>query len=378
MTETQQQPTATLASNMDATATIEALPRPDMWRRWRGVAITGVAVVVAVVMARWMWHAYMSTPWTRDGVVRASIIVVAPQVSGLLVDLPLTDNQFVKKGDLLIRIDPTDYRIALDSAEAALHQAQAGLDEVTAQEAVQRAQVAVNEAQVDQQQAALVFARQQADRYTTLLERQVGTAQAAQQYSSQLEQAQATVASAQATLAEARQRLASYKSQREAAEASIATAQARLEQAKTNLGRTEIRSPVNGWIANLLARAGNFATAQRNLVSIVDADSFWIDAYFEETTVANIHVGDPAKIKLMGYGQPIVGRVDSMARAIDVANAQPNVQGVATVNPVFTWVRLAQRIPVRILIDEKPKDFMLAAGMTATVQIDQKAPRKSE
>ena len=374
MTETQKKP----ANAEGTTSTSEAQPGPSLWGRSARVAITLAALAIAVVMGRWMWLAYMESPWTRDGVIRASIIVVAPQVSGVLVDLPLTDNQFVKKDDLLIRIDPTDYRIALDSAEAALRQARAGLDEVTAQETVQRAQVAVNEAQLEQQHAALIFARQQADRYTTLLERQVGTAQAAQQYSSQLEQAQATVASAQATLAEARQRLAAYKSQREAAEASIATAQARLEQAKTNLSRTEIRSPVNGWVANLLARAGNFATAQRDLVSIVDADSFWVDAYFEETTIANIQVGDSAKIKLMGYDQPIVGRVDSMARAIDVANARPNVQGVATVNPVFTWVRLAQRIPVRILIDEKPKDFLLAAGMTATVQIDRKAPRKPE
>jgi len=374
MTETQKKP----ANAEGTTSTSEAQPSPSLWGRSARVAITLAALAIAVVMGRWMWLAYMESPWTRDGVIRASIIVVAPQVSGVLVDLPLTDNQFVKKDDLLIRIDPTDYRIALDSAEAALRQARAGLDEVTAQETVQRAQVAVNEAQLEQQHAALIFARQQADRYTTLLERQVGTAQAAQQYSSQLEQAQATVASAQATLAEARQRLAAYKSQREAAEASIATAQARLEQAKTNLSRTEIRSPVNGWVANLLARAGNFATAQRDLVSIVDADSFWVDAYFEETTIANIQVGDSAKIKLMGYDQPIVGRVDSMARAIDVANARPNVQGVATVNPVFTWVRLAQRIPVRILIDEKPKDFLLAAGMTATVQIDRKAPRKPE
>lgn len=374
MTETPRQ-----SSDNDGTAPpSETLPRPSMWRRSMSVVVTLAMLAVATIMGRWMWLAYMDAPWTRDAVVRASIIVVAPQVSGLLVDLPLTDNQFVKKGDLLVRIDPTDYRIALDNAEAALHQARAGLDEVTAQEAVQRAQVLVNKAQVEQSQAALVFARQQAIRYADLAKTHAGTAQAAEQYNSQLEQSRAALASAQAGLAEANQRLDSFKSQIESAKANIASAQARLDQAKTNLKRTEIHSPVNGWIANLLVYAGNFATAQHNLLSIVNADSFWIDAYFEETTIANIHVGDSAKIKLMGYDQPIAGRVDSMARAIDVANAQPNVQGVATVNPVFTWVRLAQRIPVRILIDDKPKDFLLAAGMTATVQIDRKAPRKSE
>lgn len=107
-----------------------------------------------------------------------------------------------------------------------------------------------------------------------------------------------------------------------------------------------------------------------NTISLVDANSFWVDGYFEETNIAPIHVGDPAEVKLMGYGQIVHGHVDSIARGINVANAQPNGQGIATVNPIFTWVRLAQRIPVRIHIDEVPKGIVLVAGMTATVQID--------
>jgi multidrug resistance efflux pump len=131
-----------------------------------------------------------------------------------------------------------------------------------------------------------------------------------------------------------------------------------------------IHSPVNGWVTNLLAQRGDYATEGQNVISLVDADSFWVDGYFEETNIAPIRVGDPADIKLIGYSDVLHGHVSGIARAISVANAQPNGQGVATVNPIFTWVRLAQRIPVRIRIDSVPPGVILAAGMTATVQIN--------
>jgi multidrug resistance efflux pump len=157
------------------------------------------------------------------------------------------------------------------------------------------------------------------------------------------------------------------------ARAQYQQAQANLQQARVNLERTEIRSPVNGWVTNLLAQQGDYASVGTNVMSLVDADSFWLDGYFEETNIDPIHVGDPAEIKLMGYPEIVRGHVDSIARAINVANAQPNRQGVANVNPIFTWVRLAQRIPVRIHIDEVPEGVVLAAGMTATVQIDKRS-----
>jgi multidrug resistance efflux pump len=137
-----------------------------------------------------------------------------------------------------------------------------------------------------------------------------------------------------------------------------------------NLARAEIRSPVNGWVTNLTAQLGDYATVAQNEISLVDADSFWVDGYFEETYLDSIHEDDPASMKLMGYSQIVRGHVSGVARGINVANAQPNGQGVATVNPIFTWVRLAQRIPVRIHIDNVPSDVRLVAGMTATVQID--------
>jgi multidrug resistance efflux pump len=127
---------------------------------------------------------------------------------------------------------------------------------------------------------------------------------------------------------------------------------------------------VNGWVTNLLAQLGDYATVGQNEISIVDADSFWVDAYFEETQLASMQEGDPAEIKLMSYRQIVRGKVGSVARGINVSNAQPNQQGLATVNPIFTWVRLAQRVPVHIEIDQVPDGVRLVAGMTATVQVD--------
>jgi multidrug resistance efflux pump len=147
---------------------------------------------------------------------------------------------------------------------------------------------------------------------------------------------------------------------------------------EVNLERTRIVSPVDGYVTNLLAQLGNYVTVCVNAISVVDANSFWVDGYFEETNIAPIRVGDPARIKLMGYSDIVRGHVDSIARAISVSNAQPNGQGVATVSPIFTWVRLAQRLPVRVHIDRVPPDVILAAGMTATLEIDHaaRAPAK--
>jgi multidrug resistance efflux pump len=153
-------------------------------------------------------------------------------------------------------------------------------------------------------------------------------------------------------------------------EAQYRQAVVRRDQAKANLDRTEIRSPVNGWITNLLTQVGDYATVGRNVIAIVDADSFWVDAYFEETKLASIHDGEFARIKLMGHRQVLSGTVVGVARGITVANAQPDQAGLANVNPIFTWVRLAQRIPVRIRITDVPDGVRLVAGLTATVQLE--------
>jgi len=191
-----------------------------------------------------------------------------------------------------------------------------------------------------------------------------------QQTASTLLQDQAALKSSQAAVTVAQRQIETLKAQLMSAQASVAEATAQRDQARVNLKRAQIRSPVNGWVTNLLVQAGDYAPVGQSAISIVDADAFWVDAYFEETQLASVREGDPAEIKLMGYREIVRGEVGGIARAINVPNADPNRQGVANVNPIFTWVRLAQRVPVRIQIDQVPDGVRLVAGMTATVQID--------
>jgi multidrug resistance efflux pump len=344
----------------------------------RPFLITLAAVALAGLLGWAMWGVYMEGPWTRDATVRAYVVTMAPEVSGRIVALNVADNKYVRKGDLLVVIDPTNFRIAVSQAEAAVQQAQANVQNIDAQMDVQQAQINASEAQLRVARAALVFAQQQADRAQKLAKDGWGTIQNAQQFTSQLHQQEASVQSAQENLNQTLRQVETLKAQRLSAEAGLAQAKAQLNQAQVNLERTRILSPVDGYVTNLLAQLGDFVNVGANTISLVDADSFWVDGYFEETTLAPIRVGDPAQIKLMGHGQIVRGHVDSIARAINVANAQPNSQGVANVNPIFTWVRLAQRIPVRIHIDEVPPNVVLSAGMTATVEIHDRgrAPAK--
>jgi multidrug resistance efflux pump len=275
--------------------------------------ITVASVALAAALGRAMWRAYFEAPWTRDGTVRAYVVTMAPEISGRITELRVIDNQFVHKGDLLMVIDPTDYTIAVRRSEAAFQQARSDAENF-AREAQRRARLKEVDAVA-------------------------------------LEQAQ------------------TYESNAQIAQAQVQQAIANLRQARVNLGRTQIRAPVNGWVTNLLAQRADFANIGQSEVSLVDADSFWVDAYFEETQLRSIREGDSAVIQLMGYRQVVRGHVTSISRGINIANAQPNQQGLATVNPIFNWVRLAQRIPVHVQIDTVPKDVRLVAGITATVGI---------
>jgi multidrug resistance efflux pump len=341
----------------------------------RPFLITLATVALAGLLGWTMWDVYMRAPWTRDGTVRAYVVTMAPEVAGRIVELHVVDNKYVRKGDLLLVIDPTNFTIAVSQSEAAVQQAQANVQGIDAQMNVQQAQINASEAQLRLGRAALVFAQQQAERYQKLAKDGYGTLQNAQQFTSQLRQQEASVQSAQDTLNQTLRQVETLKAQHLSAEAGLAQAKAQLNQARVNLERTRILSPVDGYVTNLLAQLGDYVNVGVNTISLVDANSFWVDGYFEETNLAPIRVGDPAQIKLMGHDQIVHGHVDSVARAINVANAQPNSQGVATVNPIFTWVRLAQRIPVRIHIDEVPPNTVLSAGMTATVEIHNRGSR---
>jgi multidrug resistance efflux pump len=280
--------------------------------RLKPLVITLAAVAVAAALSWQMWDAYMRTPWTRDGMVRVYVVTLAPEVAGHIVALPVADNKFVHKGDLLMVVDPTNFRIAVAQAEAAVAQTKAVAQNAEAQAERRRKQTSLSVSDEEKQ----LFA-----------------------------------------------------SQALAAQAAFRQAQANLDQARVNLQRTRLYSPVNGYVTNLLAQLGDYVTVGAKSLSLVDADSFWIDAYFEETDLDRIHEKDPAAIKLMGYSRLLRGHVDGVSRGIDVANARPDGSGLASVNPIFTWVRLAQRVPVRIHIDQVPPGVRLVAGTTASVEV---------
>ena len=250
---------------------------PRRTRRVMPVLLTVLVLAVAVVLGRAMWDAYMGAPWTRDGTVRAYVVTMAPEVAGRIVELPVVDNKYVHKGDLLTVIDPTNYAIAVSQAEGAVQQAEASVQNIDAQIAVQQAQISGNQAQVDRAQAALVFAKQQAGRYGKLAQEGWGTVQDAEQFASQLRQQDAAVQSALQNLALVQRQIASLNAQRLSAEASVTQVKAQLRQAQVNLQRTRILSPVDGYVTNLLAQLGDYVNVGVNTISVVDANSFWID-----------------------------------------------------------------------------------------------------
>ena len=287
----------------------------DPSRRWRTLPATVSlgCVLLAAVLAWSAWQTWLTQPWTRDGRVRVYVVSMAPEVAGRIVQLAVHDNQFVHKGDVLMVIDPADYAIAVSNNEALLRKADVDFKE-RSEEAQRRLEL------------------------TTL-----------------------------STSIETKQNFVSSAAQ---ANATVNQAKSQLAQARVNLKRTQVISPVNGWVTNLQAREGDYATVGQRNISVVDADSFWLDGYFEETALATIRDGDPVRIYLMGYQQVLHGHVDSLARGIQIDNAQADAQGLANVNPIFTWVRLAQRIPVRVRFDDVPENVRLVAGLTATVAID--------
>jgi multidrug resistance efflux pump len=278
------------------------------------VLITVPVVIAAVLVGIWAYRFYEYTPWTRDGRVSVYVVDTAPEVSGQVMNVLVIDNQLVHKGDLLYTIDPRDY-------VAALKHARASLDAANAQLALQQ------ENSLRRQKLPL-----------------------------------GDVSSEEKQL---------YATNANVSQADVESAAAALYKAQVDLDRCEVRSPVNGWVTNLTVRVGNYAITGQRQMSVIDADSFWITGYFEETQLRNIRVGAKARAVLMGYPDTeVVGHVESLNRGINDTDATPNYQGLPQVSPIFTWVRLAQRIPVRIHIDTVPDEIHLAAGETCTIYVD--------
>ncbi|MDU9402339.1 HlyD family secretion protein [Pseudomonas sp. zfem004] len=276
------------------------------------ILVTLCVVILAVFAGFKLWQYYMLTPWTRDARVRADVVVIAPDVSGWVSALKVHDNQQVKAGDLLMTIDRERFQAAFDQASAVVE--------------TRTQQVRLRE-------------REAARR----------TALGPEAISAELrENAQINAAVARGELHEA---------------------EAQLKVAKINLARSEVRAPRSGHITNLRLAEGNFVTTGQSVMALVDDATFYIQAYFEETKLPRIRVGDPVKVWLMGAGEAMNGHVQSISRGITDRNSTPDGQLLPEVEPTFNWVRLAQRIPVRIQLDQIPEGVNLSAGMTASVQV---------
>ena len=273
-------------------------------------AITAVAVAIAAVVCWQLWVYYMLSPWTRDGRVRADVVPVAADVSGLVSDVFVQDNQRVNKGEPLFRIDQKRFELALETAKA---------------------QVASRQATLEQGQRDLARSKALATVAVT-----------AQKY----EQDQSAVAIQQAALDQAL---------------------ADLNVAKLNLDRSTVTAPVNGIVTNFGLLPGRYVTAGAPIMAIIDSDTFRVEGYFEETKLRNVHVGDRASVRLIGDPRVLTGHVESIASGIEDQSRSTSSDLLASVNPTFNWVRLAQRVPVRIKLDELPDDTRLVTGRTATV-----------
>jgi RND family efflux transporter MFP subunit len=281
------------------------------------LAITLLLGAVALLVAVWLWHRYERDPWTRDGHIRADVVRVTPDVAGLVTQVAVRDNQRVKPGDLLFVVDRPRFQLALAQADAAIASARATLNQ----------------------------ARRESARDLAL-----GDLVAAETH----EQNVARAATAAAALAQA---------------------QTSRDQAVLNLQRTTVRATVNGTVTNLDLHPGDYVAAGQQALALVDDDSIRVEGYFEETKLPRIRIGDPVRVQLMGDAAPIHGHVDSITAAISDSERTNAGNLLPTVNPTFAWVRLAQRIPVRVKLDRVPAGTRLIAGRTATVTILPRAAR---
>ncbi len=273
---------------------------------------TLLVLTLAVVAGWWMWNFYMQSPWTRDGKIRAEQVSVTPQVSGTISSLLVKDNQRVKQGEVLFRIDDTPFRIAVLNAQAQLAKAQSDLAKAN-NEATRRRHLSRNYISAEDLDTANLNVK--------------------------------------------------------AMQANLEVAQATLKRAEWELSQTVVKAPVDGWITNLSTRTGNYASTGQPLFALVDSHSFYVIGYFEETKLRHIRVGAPAQITLYSNSQKLQGHVSSIGRAIYDQSVETDSGLVPDIKPNVPWVRLAQRVPVRFTFDSLPTDITLVSGTTCTVSI---------
>lgn len=275
--------------------------------------VTLGVTAVAIFFGWQLWTSYMETPWTRDGHVRANVVTITADVSGPVSAVLIHDNQKVRKGQILLKVDPARFQLALDSANAAVAQATAALDN----------------------------AKVEAERYKKLQESSTVSQQSVDKSQLALEQAQAGY----------QQAMANYN------------------LAQLNLQRTDILAPSDGTIANLALNAGDYVAAGKGLMALIATETVRVEGYFDENQLSNIAVGDDVTIKLMASATPLKGHVEIIAAGVEDRERTAGTTLLANVTPNFTWVRLAQRVPVRVKLDSDADASSLIVGLSATVTV---------
>ncbi|ASK19730.1 efflux RND transporter periplasmic adaptor subunit [Vreelandella alkaliphila] len=275
--------------------------------------LTLVIVALAIAAGTWLWRYYLYTPWTRDARIHAEVVTIAPDVSGWVHTLNVTDTDYVTQGDVLFEIDDTRYQTAVDRAQATVEHRQATLELSRAEESRRNQLRSSRAISAEDQQVAQINSR--------------------------------------------------------IAAADLNQSQADLISAQLDLERTQVTAPVSGHVLNVQFVAGNYVNRGTSVMALIAANSYYVVGYFEETKMASINVGDPVEIILMNGAPHLDGRVAGIGRGIADSNTTLNQQLLPQVAPTFNWVRLAQRIPVRISLDNVPDDTLLSVGMTATVRV---------
>ena len=336
------------------------------WFRRHPIAVAfGLLCLVLALPAGYLYWDYTSHfETTDDAYIAARQFAITPEVSGYITAVPVTDNEHVAAGGVIARIDDRTYRAALAQAEAQVAAAQASIENSDAQIAAQQAQISADQAQVDKAQAALVFAQEQAGRYQYLAHTIAGTVQNAQQYTSQLHQQQATLDNAQATLKLAQRQIEALKAQRDSAVASLAQAKAQRDQARINLGYTTVTADQPGRVVQLSAGVGEYAQPGTNLTMFVP-DDIWIWANFKETQLDAMRPEEPVTLHIDAYPERRIRG--------HLASVQPDSGTAFSLLPVENatgnWVKIVQRVPVKIVMDNPPTDVALGPGMSVEASV---------
>jgi membrane fusion protein, multidrug efflux system len=339
--------------------------RKSWLRRHRIAVALGLLCLVLALPAGYIYWDYTSHfETTDDAYIAARQFAIGPEVSGYITAVPVTDNEHVAAGQVIARIDDRTYRAALAQAKAKVAAARANIENIDAQLDVQQAQISADQAQVDKAQAALVFSQQQAARYEYLAHTIAGTVQNAQQYTSQLHQDQAALDSAQATLKLAQRQIEALKAQRDSAVASLKQAKAQRDQAQINLGYTTVTGDQSGRVVQLSAAVGQYAQPGTNLSMFVP-DEIWIWANFKEIQLDQMRPGEPVTIHIDAYPERTIrGHVASVQPGSGTAFSLLPVQ-----NATGNWVKIVQRVPVKIVMDNPPTDIALGPGMSTEVGV---------